>query len=265
MTDTLIRGTICTALTGRAADLKLHVYDTVGSTNTMLKEMAVQGAPEGTVVAAASQTAGRGRMGRQFWSPQGTGLYMSILFRPQAPAETVRRLTPSAAVAVCRALASFGTVPSIKWVNDVYVGGKKVCGILTEGGFSGNGYWAVVGIGINVCTPEEEFPDEIRERAGSAFPVKRENLREQIAAAVLNELLALYPCTDFAETAEAYRKYSFVPGKRIRVAENPTDPELRRERPALALDVDEECRLLVRYDDGTEAALDSGEISIGLI
>ena len=114
--------------------VSLEVYDCVDSTNTLLKKQADEGAPHGRVIIAREQTGGRGRMGRSFHSPRGTGLYISILLRPEMPPESVLLVTPMTAVAVCQALDSAQCpTPRIKWVNDIYVGGKKLAGILTEG------------------------------------------------------------------------------------------------------------------------------------
>lgn len=144
------------------------------STNAEALRRAVDGAPEGTVIVAEEQTAGRGRRGRSFFSPAGTGIYLSILVRPALAAERAHLLTCSAAVAVAEAIeACAGVDASIKWVNDVYCRGKKVAGILTEGSFDLEGgvlQHAVVGIGVNVRPPHAGFPAEIAERAGAVLP-----------------------------------------------------------------------------------------------
>ena len=117
--------------------LDISVFSSVTSTNTILKEMAEQGAKEGTVIIAEEQTAGRGRTGKQFYSPKGTGIYISILLRPDIPAEESLFLTTSAAVATARAIEDVSDKRAlIKWVNDIYLEDKKTCGILTEGAFN---------------------------------------------------------------------------------------------------------------------------------
>ena len=168
----------------------LQVQTEVTSTNTLLKAQAEQGAPEGTVLIAESQTAGKGRLGRHFTSPPGTGIYFSLLLRPHCTAEKSLFITTTAAVAVCEAIEQVtGLNPQIKWVNDVYLNEKKVCGILTEASvdFENGGLnWAVLGIGINIAVPEEGFPEEIRSIAGAIFdgpcPVE---MRSRISAAVI--------------------------------------------------------------------------------
>lgn len=150
------------------------VRKSLDSTNAEALRRAVDGAPEGTVIVAEEQTAGRGRRGRSFFSPAGTGIYLSILVRPALAAERAHLLTCSAAVAVAEAIeACAGVDASIKWVNDVYCRGKKVAGILTEGSFDLEGgvlQHAVVGIGVNVRPPHAGFPAEIAERAGAVLP-----------------------------------------------------------------------------------------------
>lgn len=175
----------------------LQVQTEVTSTNTLLKVQAEQGAPEGTVLIAESQTAGKGRLGRHFTSPPGTGIYFSLLLRPRCTAEKSLFITTTAAVAVCEAIEQVtGLNPQIKWVNDVYLNEKKVCGILTEASvdFENGGLnWAVLGIGINIAVPEEGFPEEIRSIAGAIFdgpcPVE---MRSRISAPSSVAFCALY-------------------------------------------------------------------------
>ena len=149
-------------------NFQITVSPSVDSTNTLLRSMAEQGAPEGTVVIANAQTKGRGRRGRTFYSPGNTGIYLSLLLRPvnAGPRQTVT-LTAAAAVALCQAMeAVSGAEPQIKWVNDIFLNGRKVSGILSEAAFgleSGVPEYVVVGVGINVYTPEGGFPPELAE------------------------------------------------------------------------------------------------------
>ena len=142
-----------------------QVFPVLPSTNDTVKALAAEGAPEGVVVLAEAQTAGKGRMRRQFFSPDGTGIYMSILLRPKLAAEDALFITTAAAAAVADAIeAATGENAGIKWVNDVYLRGLKVCGILTEGALGleeGNLEYAVLGIGINAIAPQNGFPEEI--------------------------------------------------------------------------------------------------------
>lgn len=249
------------ALLGADGDgLTLEVLSCVDSTNSLLREKANAGCPEGYVVLAGQQTGGRGRMGRRFYSPPDTGLYLSLLLRPThlLPSEAVG-ITTMAAVAACRAIEEVSHQDAqIKWVNDIYLGGKKVCGILTEASIgleSGSLDYAVVGVGFNVCPPEEGFPEEISWIAGAILPRSQEGARNRLAAAFLKHFLAIYR-SGAPGYAEEYRRRSLVIGKPIRVL-SPAG-----QRPAFALDVDSSCRLIVRYDDGTVDALSSSEVSI---
>ena len=193
--------------------IEVEVFPSVGSTNTICIERARAGAPAGYVAVACEQTGGRGRMGRQFYSPEGTGIYMSMLLRPESvPAERVSDITTMAAVAVCQAIETVcGKAAEIKWVNDVFVDGRKVCGILTEAEFNptvsrtqssptkataeskagtsvagGSTIFAVPGIGINVYEPEGGFPDEIKDTAGAIFS-SQENAESTIDSATDSE------------------------------------------------------------------------------
>ena len=240
----------------------IEVYKCVGSTNALLRERAEAGAPEGTVILAAEQTAGRGRKGRSFFSPHDTGLYLSLLLRPDLPAERAVLITTAAAVAVCEAIEAVTGIPAgIKWVNDIFAGGKKVCGILTEASFSmesGGLSYAILGVGINVYEPEGGFPDELRDIAGALLKMRRADARCRIAAEFLDRFFEIYRKLDSAEYVEEYRKRSIALGRRVSVL----SPD--GVKSAEAIDVDDECRLIVRYEDGTVSALSSGEISIKL-
>ena len=242
--------------------LRLQYVPSLPSTNTALKAMAAEGAPEGTVLIAGEQTAGRGRMGRSFYSPPDSGLYLSLLLRPQLPAAEAVRLTACAAVAVAEAVEELsGLETQIKWVNDVLIGGKKICGILTEGSLdveSGQLAWAVVGIGVNTAVPTGDFPPELRETAGAVFGAARPpELRCRLAAGILDRL-ADY-CARPADPAvfEAYRSRSLVPGREITIHTPGREPEA-----ALALELDSDFGLLVRLADGSVRKLNSGEVSV---
>lgn len=243
------------------ASMELEVLPVAGSTNVLLKERAGAGAKDGYVLLANSQTAGRGRLGRSFYSPGDTGVYMSLLLRPRgySPDQAVR-LTTMAAVAACEAIEEVAGKPAqIKWVNDVYMDRKKVSGILTEAAFSleDNGLdYIVVGIGINAYPPKEGFPPELTQIATTVFRERQNDGKNRLASAFLNHFMGYYAAGNNMDYAEEYRARSLVIGKEIRVI----SPAGQRE--ALALDVDEECRLVVRYEDGSRETLSSGEISI---
>ena len=236
----------------------IHLYDRLESSNQTAKRLALSGAPHGTLVLTNQQSAGRGRMGRKFESPAGQGIYLSLLLRADIPAADAQTVTVSAAVAVCRAVKALcGLELSIKWVNDLYYHGKKVCGILTEAGAdleSGRLEWLVVGIGLNFTTPPEAFPAELRRLAGSLFPGGPAPVsRVALAAAIARELLTLCPAFD---CLEEYRARCFVPGHWVTVCTG------RETYAALALSIDDAGRLVVRRENGREEALQHGEVSI---
>lgn len=244
----------------RHRELRLRTEECVTSTNTVLKELAAGGEAEGLALIAGRQTGGRGRRGRSFYSPADTGLYLSLLLRPRMGAEQSAMLTAVAAVAVAEAVESLSGRPAqIKWVNDVLIDGEKICGILTEAGVdweSGAVDYAVIGVGVNLRTPEGGFPEELRGAAGAVFDGRGiPDLRCRLAAAVLDGLMDGYEHP--GECFEAYRARCVVPGKEIRILRPGQEPVR-----ALALDVDEEFALLVRYEDGTIGRLQAGEVSV---
>ena len=237
----------------------------VGSTGSVLDDLkgqAAAGAPAWSVLIAEEQTAGRGRFGRPFYSPRGAGLYIGILLRPKLTAAETLFITTSAAVAVCEAIERVsGESASVKWVNDVFLRGKKACGILTEASFnveSGGLDHAVVGIGINV--KDEAFPPELQPIATSVFQGREcpAETRAKLAAELL-ERFRFY-CEGIPQRTffPQYKQRSFVIGRRVAVRSGNLNSS------AEVLDIDENCFLIVRFDDGTIHRLSGGEISIKL-
>ncbi len=243
--------------------MDISVHPTVKSTNTYVYEKAVSGLPEGFVVVSNEQTEGRGRYGRSFYSPGKSGIYMSLLLRPDKyTAKQAVRITTMAAVAMCEAIEAVSERKAqIKWVNDIYVDGKKVCGILTDASFSlENGLleYAVLGAGLNVYYPEGGFPEDISHVAGAVFEKAGSDVKNRLAAEFLNHFMEYYKAENQCDYIEKYRTRCFVIGRRITVNDG------EKSRDALVLGIDDACRLLVRYDDGTEEYLLSGDISISL-
>lgn len=242
--------------------LNIEVKSTVTSTNILMKEKAASGAPEGTVLAATEQTAGRGRFTRRFFSPSDSGVYFSVLLRPKLSAENAALITTAAAVAVAEAAEELcGRKTGIKWVNDVLIEGRKICGILTEASLnleSGELDYAILGIGLNVYEPVGGFPQEIANIAGSIFKERGTGLRSKITAAVLERFFKYYDSLGERLFLKSYRERCIVIGKQITVLSG------SGSRPALALGVDDNCRLIVKYPDGSEDCLSSGEISVRL-
>lgn len=232
------------------------------STNTVLRQLAMQNAPEGTVVIADHQSAGRGRMGRSFLSPAGTGLYMSLLLRPTIPAAQAIRITTAAAVAVCRALERMGCDGRIKWVNDIFFRERKICGILAESALAADGSlaYAVLGIGVNVAPPADGFAPEIADIAGAAFEDPPPDARDRLAETILTEFAPLYARIGEARAAHMaeYRRRCFLLGETITV--HPLSGENAYE--STAVDVDDECGLLIRLPGGEMRTLSSAEVRV---
>ena len=235
--------------------------DCVDSTNAEVKRRAAENAPDGLVVTARQQTAGRGRAGRSFHSPDGCGLYLSALLRPQLPPEGVSHLTAWTGVAVCDAIFTVcGIRPRIKWINDLIWNEKKLCGILTELLLrDGHPDGLVVGIGINVNHRPEDFPPELRATATSlsmelGHPVDMEELTRALILA-LDRLYADFP-SQKEDYLRRYRAQCLTVGRPVRLI----TPAQTRE--AVALGIDEDFRLLVELPDGTREAVRAGEASV---
>ena len=239
----------------------IQYFDCIDSTNTHLQSLAVKGAPAGTVIIAGSQTAGRGRLGRTFYSPAMSGIYMSVLLRPGCKPEQLMHLTCATAVAVCRAIEQVaGFCPQIKWVNDIVWQGKKLGGILT--GLSVNPAtglvdFAIVGIGIN-CN-DGVFPPQISEIATSLSSVTGKAVdRAALAAALVQqlEIMDRELITQQSRYMARYRENCVVIGKKVYLVRG------EESREATVLDIDDLGALIVRLPDGTVEAVNSGEVSL---
>lgn len=231
---------------------KIDVRETVTSTNSLMKEEAKCGKAAYSVLVSSSQTEGRGRMGRRFYSPDGSGIYMSVLLRPENGINPLH-ITTDAAVAVAVAIEKLsGEIAGIKWVNDIYIRNKKVAGILAEASVGEGGY-VVLGIGVNVLEPEGGFPDDIKMRAGSVFKENTDCLREKIAIEILKEL---YLRRTDEEVLSEYRNRSIIDGKEIDIIKNSSV-----ER-AVALSIDDDYSLIVKKEDGSIEKINSGDVSI---
>lgn len=248
----------------KTGGVSLSVYSTIDSTNNALKKEAAAGAPRFTVIAAAQQTAGRGRMGRSFYSPTQSGIYLSILLRPDFSAEKAGLITAGAAAAAAKAIESVsGAKTEIKWVNDILIGGKKVCGILTEASLdceNGKLNYAVVGIGINVCPPAGGFPPEISMTAGSIFPESPSaDINCSLAAAVIDSVTEYYKKLESDEVYSEYISRSCVIGKDVYLI-----PCGGEKQAAHISGIDRSFALIARLPDGSEKRVSSGEISLRL-
>ena len=239
---------------------KIEHFDEIDSTNTRLKQRAVAGAPSGTVLVADAQTAGRGRMGRSFFSPRGSGLYLSVLLRPVAFADA-GHLTTLTAVAVARALEAVGVPTEIKWINDLLAGGKKLCGILVEGGTVDGEPFAVIGIGVNLR--QTAFPEELADIATSAeAQTGQVPHRDTLVNEILREIYKIHveKREDIPTLMNEYRARCHIAGRRVRV--NPMSGE---PFEAIALAVEDDGTLTVRPhapENAPPVTLSSAEISV---
>lgn len=236
-------------------------FDTIDSTNTYCRQN--ESLPDGTVVIAAQQTAGKGRLGRSFQSAD-SGVFLSVLLKPKLPPAAVISVTALGAVAVCNAIeAVCGIRPQIKWTNDIVLNGKKLCGILTELSLESETaslQSLVMGIGVNVNQKQTDFQGEVQEIASSlSMELGHPVSRPQLAAALILELDALYDALlegRQPEYLEAYRQDCLTLNKEIQLLRS------GKAEPAFALDIDEEFGLIVRHKDGRIETVRSGEVSV---
>ena len=237
---------------------KIHTVETVKSTNSSVKALAKNGAPEGYVLAALSQTNGRGRLNRVFFSPKDTGLYISILLRPSFSLAPYA-LTCMSAVALSETILEFGIDNKIKWVNDIYVNGKKAAGILVESAMNQDGSfcYAVVGIGVNLFPPENGFPSNIADKATALFDVPPdEEIRKRFLKHLLLRFKRYYEQLPEITFFEQYRERLIGIGSKVLVSE-PDGMEY-----GTAVGIDHDFRLIVQYENGNEAALDRGDVTL---
>ncbi|MBQ8826646.1 MAG: biotin--[Oscillospiraceae bacterium] len=238
---------------------KIDVFKTIDSTNNFAKSLAQLGAAHGTTIISEVQTQGKGRMGRSFYSPLGMGIYMSVIIRPKLSVEHSLLITSCAAVAVAEAIEKVaGMECKIKWVNDIYSGKKKLCGILTEASVNveqGGLEYAVVGIGLNV--QNVNFPKVVSDIATSIKLETNENVsRSILAAEILNCLEERLDNIHDKNFINEYRSRSNVIGKRIEVTQGEITFCVK------CTDIDECGRLVVQNEKGDEKALSSGTIRI---
>lgn len=237
--------------------LPVEVLESVDSTNTEAKRRISAGLDAPLLLLARRQTAGRGRLGRTFCSPEGAGLYMSLVLHPDAPAEEVLALTSAAAVAVATAIEALTPLhPKIKWVNDIYIGEKKVSGILTEGvtdPVSGRLHSVVVGIGIN-CT-HAAFPEEVAAIATSLADEGAKVDPSRLAAEVCDRLLVLYGELSDKTWLPLYRERSWLDGRAVVWRRGD------RLQRGIVLGIGEEGELILSTDEG-KVTLSTGEVSV---
>ena len=240
---------------------RFHWFDSIGSTNDEAKKMAIAGAPHGTVLIADHQTGGKGRLGRSFHSPEGVGIYLTMILRPNCKPQELMHLTCATAVAMCDAVeTATGLRPGIKWTNDLVWGKRKLGGILTALGLTPQGMvdYAIIVIGINCCQTAEDFPPEIQDMAGSlAMVTGKEINRADVAAAMMEALWKMdASLLDVAPMLDAYRRDCVTLHQDVVLVRG------EEKRYGHALSVDEQGALVVRFSDGSIEAVNSGEISV---
>ena len=245
--------------------LPVKVWRTLDSTNNTARELATeQSEKSDALIVAAAQTAGKGRMGRSFYSPEGCGLYVTLLVHPECDAAESVKLTCAAAVAAARAIdyLTGGQEAKIKWVNDIYLRCKKVAGILTEGQLSiesGQLEYAVVGVGFNLITPDGGYPEEIRQRAGAIFEDSASmpfDVYNRLAAQFANEYYRIYPELNPDAFLDEYRARSFIIGRTVTVfrGNDSWDAEV--------VAINDDFSLSVSSADGKIERLSSGEVTL---
>lgn len=236
---------------------QIHYFEELDSTNNYAKKLALQGAVAGSVIIAGRQSAGRGRLGRSFSSPENMGIYLSVILRPNCKPSEIMHLTCAAGVAAVRSIGADNI--GIKWTNDLVIGKRKLGGILTELSIdphTGNVAWAVIGIGINCCQKPEQFPAEIKDIACS-LGIECQDV-PSLAAKLIDALYQMDQelLTKKAEILDAFRDLCVTLGQEISILQGD------RLRHGKALDIDADGGLIVQNDDGKIEIVASGEVSI---
>ncbi len=239
---------------------KIQIYDSVTSTNTLAKQLADGGCDNKTVIIAREQSGGKGRLGRYFHSARG-GLYMSVVLRPTLNITDTPLITVAAAVAVSRAVDKIcGVSTGIKWVNDIFLNGKKICGILTQGTVNvenGSVDHVVLGIGLNINKPDDDFPKELKNIAASIYSTPiNSRVQNKLIAEILNEFFAIYENMGSSDFLDEYRSRSIIIGKEvICVTEG-------GEFSATVKNIDNKAHLIVVDGFGKTHNLSSGEVRV---
>lgn len=248
--DLLSEKIISEKLKANGVDCQVSVFEKIDSTNLEAKRMENEIGDCGVLLLAESQTAGKGRMGRSFYSPRNTGLYMSYMYTPKTDFSDNVTVTAATSVAVVRAIERLTDLkPRIKWVNDIFIDGKKVCGILTEA-VTGKTVKIIVGIGVNITT--EDFPEEVKKIATALkSPIDRNILAVEITTE-LKRLIDELPKRTFLSD---YREKSCVLGHEVTFLKNGVEAHGR------AVDIDRDGGLIVETENGT-VTLNTGEISL---
>ena len=241
-------------------DCTVKIFETLESTNITAKNEAKNGAAEGTLIIARSQSGGRGRLGRSFYSPKGTGIYLSIVLKPDILSEDITLITPIAAISVSKAIETVTKKsPLIKWVNDIFLNNKKVCGILSEAMLNseGSAEYVILGIGINLITPVDGYPDDIKDIAGSVYQKDETPNINSLIAAVVNNFFEMYKDLNSPALPNEYQNRMMLTGSNINYIKNGV------QESGVVMGIDKNFHLIVKKENGDLAHLQSGEITIG--
>ena len=260
-TDLISKEGISLYLDNNLSNIEIYTHKKVSSTNEIAKNLALSGAKHGTVVIAEEQTAGKGRMGRVFYSPANTGIYMSIILRPNLTAMDSVLITTSSSVAICEAIHKVTGIESqIKWINDIFINNKKIGGILTEASTnfeSGTIDYLILGIGINFNIPKDNFPSELKEIAGSLFNNNNNGInRNMLCAEIINNILNMIPKIKNYDFISEYKKRSIILNQEIMYISSGVSATGK------AIDINNDGSLVVKHDDGSIKILNSGEVTI---
>jgi len=240
-------------------NISATVYSSLESTNDTAKKQALLGAKDGTLVIAEQQTGGKGRLGRSFYSPDESGIYFSLILNDKSSLEKCELVTTVAAIAVCKAIETItDKTPKIKWVNDIFIDSKKVCGILSEASFSGESSldFIVLGIGINLYPPKNDFPSDIKNIAGAVLDSQQNNIKNQFIIEIIKNFYDILNSKSISFIKE-YEKRMLLIGKSITYNQN------GETKTAKVLGIDDRCRLKIIKPDGNTDLLFSGEITTG--
>lgn len=240
---------------------KIEYFAEITSTNTVLKNRATNGESENTILISEYQTAGRGRLGKSFFSPRGCGVYLSYLIKPHIKAADAVFITVAAAVAMVRAIDNIlGIKTQIKWVNDIYYQDKKLCGILTEGGISSSGNldFAILGVGLNIKNPPGGYPEEFDYKTTNIENISGEITEDTkwcLIAEFINEFDDIFKASP-KDFIKEYRKYSCIIGRKIEILSGD------HKGYAKVLDINDNAELVAELPTGEKATLSSGDVSI---
>ncbi|MTI46510.1 biotin--[acetyl-CoA-carboxylase] ligase [Sporosalibacterium faouarense] len=260
--DILTQGELNRLLNTNIIGNKIIHFDSIDSTNTYAKELASRQEKAGTVIIAEEQTAGKGRLGRNWTSPKGKGIWMSLILKPDIDPTDAAKITQIGAAAVCEAIRDMGIEAYVKWPNDIILNNKKVCGILTEmSGELNTINYIVMGIGINANIDSTEFPDDIRKIATSLKEYHREEIdRKHLVASILNRFEDLYKElideNSIKRSIKICKDSSILLGKQVRIISR------HKEELGKAIDITENGELIIEKENGEVEKVISGEISV---